>query len=134
MDTSTLGGTPIISEEQALVEQRRLAALLEITTSHKKEVQGLKSQLEAAEKKVTKFSVQAKSLDGEIKTLRAHNPDRMKKQIKRLQEQNRDLTAENNTLKSKQKKLQQQVQRLTLELERAQTGTEKGAEKEAVAG
>ena len=89
METSTAGGNPIISEEQALIEQRRLEALLEITSSHNKEVQGLKSQLEAAEKKVMKFSVQAKNLDGEIKTLRAQNPDRMKKQVKRLQEQNR---------------------------------------------
>ena len=121
METSTAGGNPIISEEQALVEQRRLEALLEITTSHNKEVQGLKSQLEAAEKKVMKFSVQAKNLDGEIKNLRAQNPDRMKKQVKRLQEQNRVLTAENNTLKSKQKQLQQQVQSLTLELEKAQS-------------
>ncbi|MCK5894216.1 MAG: hypothetical protein KAG53_07355 [Endozoicomonadaceae bacterium] len=92
---------------------------MNITSLHTKEVQGLKSQLEAAEQKVLKFSIQAKGLDGEVKTLRAHNPDRMKKQVKRLQEQNRVLTTEKNTLKSKQKQLQQQVQNLTFNLEKA---------------
>lgn len=108
----------IQDEEQIRLEQTRLKVLLQITDDHKKEVQGLQSQLENAERKASKLDSQVKVLDNELKTHRAFNPDRMKKQIKRLQEQNRTMSIENNTLKAKQKQLQQQLQNSKLELER----------------
>ena len=87
MGTLSMGGRFFKSEELELIEQRRLEALLEITTKHSEEVQGLKSQVEQADGKAVKTANQIKGLDKEIKTLREQNPDRMKKQIKRLQEQ-----------------------------------------------
>ena len=128
MSTLSMGGHSVQEDEQCALEQARLEALLQITTSHKKEVQGLHSQLESAERKATKLDGQVKSLDAELKTHRASNPDRMKKQIKRLQEQSRVMSVENNTLKSKQKQLQQQLQNSKLELERLRNEQKEEAE------
>ncbi|MTI14359.1 hypothetical protein [Sansalvadorimonas verongulae] len=128
MGTLSVGGRFFKNEELELIEQRRLEALLEITTKHTEEVQSLKSQLETADGKVVKAGNQIKGLDKEIKVLREQNPDRMKKQIKRLQEQNRDMTAENKALKSKQKQLQQQFDATKLELDKLKAEAE---EKEA---
>ncbi|CAM3644710.1 hypothetical protein [Parendozoicomonas haliclonae] len=118
METLSMGGRFFKNEELELIEQRRLEALLDITTKHSEEVQGLKSKLEQAEGKSVKAADQIKVLDKEIKTLREHNPDRMKKQIKRLQDQNRAMTAENNTMKTKQKQLQQQLDAAKVELDK----------------
>ena len=108
METLSMGGRFFKTEELELIEQRRLEALLAITTKHSEEVQSLKSQLEQADSKFNKAAEQIKAFEKEIKALREHNPDRMKKQIKRLQEQSRAATTENSTLKNKQKQLQQQ--------------------------
>ena len=115
------------SDQAGLVEQRRLEALLDLTTKHSKQVQSLKSQLEQAETKAAKATGQVKGMENELKTLRAQNPDRMKKQIKRLQEQNRLVVTENNTLKTKQKQIQQQLDATKKELEESRS---KDAEKE----
>ena len=117
MGTLSMGGNIESSSEMDLVEQRRLAALLEITEQHNKEVSQLKSRLETAEQKADKAGGQLKTMENELKTLRASNPDRMKKQVKRLQEQNRTLTGENSTLKTKQKQLTQQLNTANQELE-----------------
>ncbi len=118
MSTLSMGDHSVQENDQHTLEQARLEALIQLTTSHKKEVQGLLSQLESAERKANKLEGQVKALDNELKAHRASNPDRMKKQIKRLQEQNRVMVVENNTLKAKQKQIQQQLQSSKLELER----------------
>ncbi len=118
METLSMGGRFFKTEELELIEQRRLEALLAITTKHSEEVQSLKSQLEQADSKLTKAAEQIKAFEKEIKVLREHNPDRMKKQIKRLQEQSRTATAENGTLKTKQKQLQQQLDAAKIEIEK----------------
>ena len=130
MGTLSMGGSIDTSNEMDIIEQQRLAALIEITEQHNKEVSQLKSRLETAEKKAEKAAAQLKTMENEFKELRASNPDRMKKQIKRLQEQNRALTGENTGLKSKQKQLTQQLNTATQELEQlkaeeAETETEK---------
>lgn len=130
MGTLSMGGSIDTSNEMDIIEQQRLAALIEITEQHNKEVSQLKSRLETAEKKAEKSAAQLKTMENELKELRASNPDRMKKQIKRLQEQNRTLTGENTGLKSKQKQLTQQLNTATQELEQlkaeeAETETEK---------
>lgn len=118
------------SDQAGLVEQRRLEALLDLTTKHSKQVQSLKSQLEQAESKAAKATGQVKGMENELKTLRAQNPDRMKKQIKRLQEQNRLVVTENNTLKTKQKQIQQQLDATKKELEESRS-KDKEQEKDA---
>ena len=130
MGTLSMGGSIDTSNEMDIIEQQRLAALIEITEQHNKEVSQLKSRLETAEKKAEKAAAQLRTMENELKELRASNPDRMKKQIKRLQEQNRTLTGENTGLKSKQKHLTQQLNTATQELEQlkaeeAETETEK---------
>ncbi len=120
------------NEDMDIIEQKRLQALIEITEQHNKEVSQLKSRLETAEKKADKLNSQLKTADNELKSLRVHNPDRMKKQIKRLQEQNRALTGENSTLKSKQKQLTQQLDTSKQELKQLreeQAKNEDGEEK-----
>lgn len=132
MGTLSMGGNiETGSNEMELIEQRRLAALLEITEQHNKEVSQLKSRLETAEKKAEKAGGQLKTLENELKALRASNPDRMKKQIKRLQDQNRVLTGENGTLKTKQKQLTQQLNTANQELEQLKSEAEeaKGEDK-----
>ena len=125
MGTLSMGGNiETGSNEMDLIEQRRLAALLEITEQHNKEASQLKSRLETAEKKAEKAGSQLKSLENELKALRASNPDRMKKQIKRLQDQNRVLTGENGTLKTKQKQLTQQLSTANQELEQLKAEAE----------
>lgn len=128
MGTLSAGGRSMNTEEMDIIEQQRLQALIEITEQHNKEVNQLKSRLEAAEQRADKLGKQVKSADNELKALRASNPDRMKKQIKRLQEQNRALTGENGTLKTKQKQLTQQLNASKQELEQLQ------AEKKEEAG
>ena len=130
MGTLSMGGSIDTSNEMDIIEQQRLAALIEITEQHNKEVSQLKSRLETAEKKAEKAAAQLRTMENELKELRASNPDRMKKQIKRLQEQNRTLTGENSGLKSKQKQLTQQLSTATQELEQlkaeeTETETEK---------
>ncbi len=130
MGTLSMGGSIDTSNEMDIIEQQRLAALIEITEQHNREVSQLQSRLETAEKKAEKATVQLKTMENELKELRASNPDRMKKQIKRLQEQNRTLTGENTTLKSKQKQLTQQLNTANQELEQlkaeeTETETEK---------
>lgn len=120
MGTLNLGGHFANTEEMDIIEQQRLAALIEITEQHNKEVTQLKSRLEAAEQKAEKLDKLVKSSENELKNLRASNPDRLKKQVKRLQEQNRGLTGENNTLKSKQKQLTQQLNSSKQEVEQLQ--------------
>lgn len=105
------------SEDMNIIEQNRLQALIEITEQHNKEVTQLKSRIETYEQKSEKLNKQLKAADAELKALRVHNPDRMKKQIKRLQEQNRTLTGENTALKAKQKQLTQQLDSSKQELE-----------------
>ena len=130
MGTLSTGGSIDTSHEMDIIEQQRLAALIEITEQHNREVNQLKSRLETAEKKADKAAAQLKNMENELKDLRASNPDRMKKQIKRLQEQNRILTGENNGLKIKQKQLAQQLTTATQEVEllkseKAEAETEK---------
>ncbi|UYM15791.1 hypothetical protein [Endozoicomonas euniceicola] len=120
MGTLNVGGHFANTEEMDIIEQQRLAALIEITEQHNKEVTQLKSRLEAAEQKAEKLDKLVKSSENELKNLRASNPDRLKKQVKRLQEQNRGLTGENNTLKSKQKQLTQQLNSSKQEVEQLQ--------------
>lgn len=120
MGTLNVGGHFANTEEMDIVEQQRLAALIEITDQHSKEVTQLKSRLDAAEQKAEKLDKLVKSSDNELKNLRASNPDRLKKQVKRLQEQNRGLTGENTTLKTKQKQLTQQLNTSKHELEQLQ--------------
>ena len=120
MGTLNVGGHFANTEEMDIIEQQRLAALIEITEQHNKEVTQLKSRLEAAEQKAEKLDKLVKSSESELKNLRASNPDRLKKQVKRLQEQNRGLTGENNTLKSKQKQLTQQLNSSKQEVEQLQ--------------
>ncbi|MDD7804725.1 MAG: hypothetical protein PUP46_04015 [Endozoicomonas sp. (ex Botrylloides leachii)] len=117
MGNLNVGDRFVTTEETDIIEQKRLQALIEITEQHNKEVEQLKSRLETAEKKAEKLNNQVKTADAELKSLRVHNPDRMKKQIKRLQEQNRVLTGENTTLKTKQKQLTQQLDTSKQELE-----------------
>ena len=129
MGTLSMGGNfESGNNEMELVEQRRLAALLEITEQHNKEVSQLKSRLETAEKKADKSGGQLKTMENELKTLRASNPDRMKKQIKRLQDQNRVLTGENSGLKTKQKQLTQQLNTANQELEQLKAETTEAEE------
>ncbi|AMO56498.1 hypothetical protein GZ77_06845 [Endozoicomonas montiporae] len=120
MGTLNVGGHFANTEEMDIIEQQRLAALIEITEQHTKEVTQLKSRLDAAEQKAEKLDKLVKSSENELKNLRASNPDRLKKQVKRLQEQNRGLTGENNTLKSKQKQLTQQLNSSKQEVEQLQ--------------
>ncbi len=120
MGTLSIGGSFETNNEMELVEQQRLAALIEITEQHNKDVSQLKSRLETAEQKSGKADSLLKNVENELKTLRASNPDRMKKQVKRLQEQNRALTGENSTLKTKQKQLTQQLATANQELEQLQ--------------
>ena len=117
MGTLSMGGSIDTNHEMDIIEQQRLAALIEITEQHNREVNQLKSRLETAEKKAEKAASQLKNMENELKDLRASNPDRMKKQIKRLQEQNRILTGENSGLKIKQKQLTQQLATATQEIE-----------------
>ncbi|MGI9277062.1 MAG: hypothetical protein ACR2PT_19730 [Endozoicomonas sp.] len=124
MGTANMGDRFVKNDEMEIIEQQRLQALIEITEQHNKEVNQLKSRLEAAEQKADKLGKQAKSTEVELKNLRASNPDRMKKQIKRLQEQNRVLTGENGTLKNKQKQLTQQLNTSKQELEQLQAEQE----------
>ena len=121
------------SEDMDIIEQNRLQALIEITEQHNKEVTQLKSRIETSEQKSEKLNKQLKAADAELKSLRVHNPDRMKKQIKRLQEQNRALTGENTTLKTKQKQLTQQLDSSKQELEqlREEAAKKKEGEEEA---
>ena len=130
MGTLNVGGHFANTEEMDIIEQQRLAALIEITEQHNKEVTQLKSRLDAAEQKAEKLDKLVKSSENELKTLRASNPDRLKKQVKRLQEQNRGLTGENNTLKTKQKQLAQQLNSSKQEIEQL-LAEKKEAEKEA---
>lgn len=117
MGNLNVGDRFVVNDDMDMLEQNRLQALIDITEEHSKEVNQLKSRLETAEKKAGKLDSQIKSSDSELKSLRVHNPDRMKKQIKRLQEQNRLLTGENTTLKVKQKQLTQQLDSANQELE-----------------
>lgn len=128
MGTLNVGGHFANTEEMDIIEQQRLAALIEITEQHNKEVTQLKSRLEAAEQKAEKLDKLVKSSENELKNLRASNPDRLKKQVKRLQEQNRGLTGENNTLKTKQKQLTQQLNSSKQELEQLLAEKEAGEE------
>ncbi|WP_263079152.1 hypothetical protein [Endozoicomonas sp. Mp262] len=128
MGNLNVGDHFVKNEDMDIIEQNRLQALIEITEQHNKEVSQLKSRLETAEKKAEKLNKQVKDADSELKSLRVHNPDRMKKQIKRLQEQNRALTGENSTLKSKQKQLTQQLDSTKQELKQLK---EENAEKES---
>ena len=130
MGTLNVGSHFANTEEMDIIEQQRLAALIEITEQHNKEVTQLKSRLEAAEQKAEKLDKLVKSSENELKNLRASNPDRLKKQVKRLQEQNRGLTGENNTLKTKQKQLTQQLNSSKQELEQL-LAEKKEVEKEA---
>ncbi len=129
MPKHSMGDQPIQGDAQIALEQARLEALLQITTEHSKEIHSLQSQLDAAEKKSSKLDAQTKILEQELKVHRAINPDRMKKQIKRLQEQNREVTLENNMFKSKQKQLQQQHQQSKNELEKLKEEQKLASEK-----
>ena len=100
-----MGSQQVEQNEKELLEQQRLEALLEITEQHDKNVAQLRSRLETAEKKYDRLISKSKSDENELKVLRASNPDKLKKQVKRLQEQNRELTDENVALKVKQKQL-----------------------------
>ena len=93
MSTLSMGGNTDTNHEINMIEQQRLAALIEIDDQHNKEINQIKSRLETAEQKAEKAESQLKNIDNELKTLRASNPDRLKKQVKRLQDQNRALTA-----------------------------------------
>ena len=128
MGTLKMGDGFDESKHQELIEQQRLEALLRITEEHDKEVQKLKSQLEQAVGKASKSGTLVKELENELKILRAQNPERMKKQIKRLQEQNRSILTENTASKNKIKQLQKQLDTAKLEAEK-QEAEEKKTEK-----
>ncbi|RRJ84761.1 hypothetical protein [Aestuariirhabdus litorea] len=130
MSKLSMGGRFIKQEELEAMEQQRLAALLEITEKHNTQVAELTAQLEDAQQQAERASEalqgekrgaaqRLRALEDELKSLRALNPERMKKQNKRLQEQNRALTADLNAQKGKNKQLNEQVKKLKIELEQA---------------
>ncbi len=135
MSKLSMGGRFMKQEEIEAMEQQRLIALLEITDKHNAVVAELTRQLEQAKQQAERavgslksekqaFTIRLREQDDALKALRAFNPERMKKQTKRLQEQNRVLTAEVNTQKSKNKQLNEQLQKVKLELEQATAESE----------
>ncbi|MCL6414855.1 hypothetical protein MIB92_04270 [Aestuariirhabdus sp. Z084] len=135
MSKLSMGGRFVKQEEFEAMEQSRLVALLEITEKHNALVADLTAQLEAAQQQAERATENLKSekrdaqtrlktLEDEVKVLRALNPERLKKQNKRQQEQNRGLTADLNAQKSKNKQLNDQLKKAKSELEQLQSQAE----------
>ncbi|WP_426417738.1 hypothetical protein [Aestuariirhabdus sp. LZHN29] len=135
MSKLSMGGRFVKQEELEAMEQKRLVALLEITEKHSAQVSELTAQLEVARKEAARATEllqnekrdtasRQRSLEEELKGLRALNPERMKKQGKRLQEQNRALTADLNVHKSKNKQLNEQLKKAKAELEQLKAESE----------
>jgi chromosome segregation ATPase len=123
MSTLKLGGRFVSQEELNQMEQRRLAALLEIQEKHAREISVAETsyrELEEAHAKLQQtldaFRQEQSGALGELKRLREINPERIKKQVKRLQVQNRQLTTENRTVKQKLKEAGDRIKSLKEEL------------------